>query len=139
MVETSNVPALYNADDGFDLVATPTEQSFRASNLRFIKGIYVKDAGNEPVPAGTQFIAIAASECWVRLKKGEAPQEITRQPSKPFPRREELPDQDPELWATFDGTPSDPWKLTNKLLLADTTSGTPAVFSTSSFTGKRAV
>jgi hypothetical protein len=136
MSNICNLPA-HVEDDGFDLVGTPTEQSFRASQLKFKKGLFSRDAA--PVPPGTCYTAIAAMVVWLRLMRDEKPQEIVRAPGKPFPRREELPDQDQSRWVPFDGQRSDPWRLESRLLLADTVSGDPVVFATSSVTGRTAV
>jgi hypothetical protein len=140
--EYSNVPATLNGfsgDDGFALVATPAEPNFRAPYMRFVKGTYELGAEREPVPSGTQFIAIAATEGWVRLARGEPVRKVPREPGKPFPQRSELGDTDQSQWPLFDGQPSDPWTLSNELLLTEKETGRPVIFATTSWTGREAV
>jgi hypothetical protein len=137
-----NVPATLNelsGDDGFALVATPAGSNFRAVYMRFVKGTYELGAEREPVPSGTQFIAITATEGWVRLARGEPVRRVQREPGKPFPQRSELGDTDQSQWPLFDGQPSDPWTLSNELLLIDKETGRPVIFATTSWTGREAV
>jgi hypothetical protein len=128
-----------SADDGFALVATPAGPNFRAVFMRFVKGTYELGAEREPVPTGTQFIAVAATEGWVRLARGEPVRRVQREPGKPFPQRSELGDTDQSQWPLFDGQPSDPWTLGNELLLTEKETGRPVIFTTTSWTGREAV
>jgi hypothetical protein len=136
-----NLPAIpgFSGDDGFGMVAIPAGPNFRAAYLRFVKGNYELGAEREPIPSGTQFIAHAATEGWVRLARGEPPRRVPREPGKPFPAREELGDLDESLWPLFDDKPSDPWILTNELLLTAKETRRPVIFTTSSWTGREAV
>jgi len=137
-----NVPATldeFSGDDGFELVATPAGRNFRAVYMRFVKGTYELGAEREPVPSGTEFIVIGATESWVRLARGEAVRRVLREPGKPFPQRNELGDTDQSQWPLFDGKPSDPWRLSNELLLMEKETGRRVIFSTTSRTGREAV
>ena len=142
MNDEYNVPATldeFSGDDGFELVATPAGRNFRAVYMRFVKGTYELGAEREPVPSGTEFIVIGATESWVRLARGEAVRRVLREPGKPFPQRNELGDTDQSQWPLFDGQPSDPWTLSNALLLIEKETGRPVIFSTTSRTGREAV
>jgi len=125
--------------DGIDLVATPTAATARIAFMRFIKGNYLLGMEKENVPLGTEFLVRGASEGWVRLVKNEPVQRIPRQPGVPFPTRAELGDDDDSKWPLFDGKPSDPWCLSNELLLTERQTGRAVIFTTTSFTGREAV
>ena len=140
--EYNNRPATLNGfsgDDGFALVATPAGPNFRAPYMRFVKGTYELGAEREPVPPGTQFMTLAAQEGWVRLARGEPVRKVPREPGKPFPQRSELGDTDQSQWPLFDGQPSDPWTLSNEVLLTEKETGRPVIFTTTSWTGREAV
>jgi hypothetical protein len=141
--ENNNVPATilsgFSGDDGFALVATPAGPNFRAPYMWFVKGTYELGAEREPVPPGTQFKTLAAQEGWVRLARGEPVRKVPREPGKPFPQRPELGDTDQSQWPLFDGQPSDPWTLSNELLLTEKETGRPVIFATTSWTGREAV
>jgi len=103
----------YGASDGFDLVSTPAHpEGYRAQYMGFKKGQYLKRAEQTPVPLGTEYVAVSASESWVRLEKDTSPVRIPREPGKPFPRRDELGDTNQQLWPVFADKPSDPWTHT---------------------------
>ena len=142
MKDEYNVPATldeFSGDDGFELVATPAGPNFRAVYMRFVKGTYELGAEREPVPLGTQFIVIAAKEGWARVVRGEDVRRVPREPGKPFPQRNELGDTDQSQWPLFDGQPSDPWTLSNELLLIEKETGRPVIFASTSWTGREAV
>ena len=142
MKDEYNVPATldeFSGDDGFELVGTPAGPNLRAVYMRFVKGTYELGAEREPVPLGTQFIVIAAKEGWARLVRGEDVRRVPREPGKPFPQRTELGDTDQSQWPLFDGQPSDPWRLSNELLLMEKETGRRVIFSTTSWTGREAV
>src|SRR5262249_50324906 len=107
--------------------------------MRFVKGTYELGAEREPVTSGPQFIVIAATEGWVRLARGEPVRRVLREPGKPFPQRNELGDTDQSQWPLFDGQPSDPWTLSNELLLIKKETGRPVIFASTSWTGREAV
>ena len=142
MNDAYNVPATldeFSGDDGFELVGTPAGPNLRAVYMRFVKGTYELGAEREPVPLGTQFIVIGAKEGWVRLVRGEDVRRVPRESGKPFPQRNELGDTDQSQWSLFDGQPSDPWMLSNELLLIEKETGRPVIFATTSWTGREAV
>jgi hypothetical protein len=126
-------------DDGFDLVATPTTATFRAKYMTFKQGEYLLGAEQEVVPHGTRFIVHAATEGWVRLVRGEPVQRIPREPGKPFPARKELGDLDESKWPVFDGKPSDPWKLSNELLMVARETGQPVILQVTSWSAREKV
>jgi hypothetical protein len=142
MTNDVNVPVVipeFSGDDGFELVATPAVPHFRAAYMRFVKGTYECGAEREPVPPGTQFFVLGATGGWVRLARGEPVRRVPREAEKPFPQRSELGDTDETQWPLFDGKPSDPWTLSNELLLAEKETGRPVIFTTTSWTGREAV
>lgn len=138
-VNALSVSTASDDGDGFSLVATPSETNFRAAFMRFVKGNYALGAAREPVEHGTKFVAFGAKEDWLRLEKGAPVQRIQREPNKPFPTRSELGDLDQAAWPRFDGKPSDPWTLSNELLLTEKDTGRPVIFTTTSWTGREAV
>jgi hypothetical protein len=140
MDEAENLPsAEFSGDDGFALVASPATSNFHAPYVRFVKGVYECGPEKELIPLGTEYITVAATEGWVRLVRGEPVRRIPREPGQPFPTRNELGDTDQSVWPLFDGTPSDPWMLSNELFLVEKETGRSLIFSTTSWTGREAV
>jgi hypothetical protein len=125
----------FAGDDGFATVASPSPDNFPTSYLRFKKGTFVL-ADGATVPVGTAFLALAATELWMRLERDQKPVRVLREGDNPLPSRPELGDNDPDLWPAFDGKPSDPWARTYELMLVEEQSGRPIIFSTSSYTGR---
>jgi len=112
---------------------------YRATYLRFKKGSFLLGAEQQPVPPGTEYVAVSVSESWVRLEKNTPPVRIPREPDKPFPRRDELGDLDQRLWPLFADKPCDPWTHRLELLLVERETGRPVIFSIGTTTGKPAV
>jgi hypothetical protein len=143
MNDSSNLPATPSENsDGFDLVAeTDPNISQRVEYFKFRKGQFLR--GQEPVsPALLSkmlFIAVAVSESWTRLEKGEPPIKIRRERDKPFPRRDELGDLDQRLWPLFADKPSDPWTRPLELLLVEKETGRPVIFSIATDSGRPCV
>jgi hypothetical protein len=141
MNDVSNLPMAHESvGDGIALVADPPTASLRAKYLSFKKGKWLFNYDNdEPVPIGTTFVLHGAKQGWVRLAKGEPVQRISREAGQHFPARAELGDTDQSKWAKFDGKLSDPWSLSNELLLSAEDTGHSVVFSTLSWSGREAV
>jgi hypothetical protein len=139
-ITTSVIPYEFaEGDDGFALVATPTTATFRAPYMDFKQGEYLLGPEREVVPLGTKFIVHAATEGWVRLESGEAPQRIAREPGKPFPQRSELGDTDKSLWPVYNDKPSDPWMLQYELLLTELETGRPVILRAKSWSARDVV
>jgi hypothetical protein len=134
-----SLPMLYSDTDGFELVATPTSATFRAKYMSFKKGHYFLGAEQEEVPLGTTFVVHGAMQGWAYMARGEKMRRIPREKGKPFPSREELGDTDPAKWPQFDGKPSDPWSLSNELLMTMRDTGQPVIFSIRSWSGREVV
>jgi hypothetical protein len=139
--KTSIAPYAFAADgdDGFSLVATPAEATFRAAFLDFKQGDWLLGSEQTAIPVGTEFVVHAVVELWVRLVKGERVRRIPREPGKPFLTRNELGDLDKSEWPVFNGEPSDPWKLQSEMLMADRKTGQLVIYRTNSWSGRDVV
>jgi hypothetical protein len=133
------VPYVAEGDDGFALVATPTTATFHAPYMDFRLGEFLLGPEREVVPHGTKFVVHAATEGWVRLASGEAPQRIPREPGKPFPQRSELGDTDQSQWPIYNDKPSDPWMLQYELLMTGLETGQAVILRAKSWSAREVV
>jgi hypothetical protein len=96
------------------------------------------------IPEEATFIALCDQTMigWVKFNEDAPPDRVMGVLYDGFrmPRREELGDTDPSLWATgLDGKPADPWQHHQYLVLQSTETAELFTFVTSSATGRRAV
>jgi hypothetical protein len=96
------------------------------------------------IPEDATFIALCDQTMigWVKFNENSPPDRVMGVLYDGFrmPRREELGDTDPSLWATgLDGKPADPWQHHQYLVLQNTATAELFTFVTSSATGRRAV
>jgi hypothetical protein len=96
------------------------------------------------IPEDATFIALCDQTMigWVKFNEDAPPDRVMGALYDGFrmPRREELGDTDPSLWATgLDGKPADPWQHHQYLVLQNTATAELFTFATSSATGRRAV
>ena len=116
----------------------------RLTFLLFKKGDWWLGTGDDAkeLPAGTQFVVDMGTNKvgWIHWKNG-APDDnqlelITDMPITP-PRRE-MGDDDAALWELgTDGTPQDPWQLTNTVEMCDPENADDRVMYTTSSVGGR--
>jgi|SRR6516165_4245692 len=89
---------------------------------------------------GTQLVAIGVAAGWVKWQGGKPVETRLRQPGKPLPVREELPDLEQLKWEKgADGQFRDPWQETKFVYLIDQRTAESYTFSTSSWGGREAV
>jgi len=91
-----------------------------------------------------EFIALCDQTMigWVKFNEDAPPDRVmgTLYDGFRMPRREDLGDTDPSLWATgLDGKPADPWQHHQYLVLQNTETAELFTFVTASATGRRAV
>jgi hypothetical protein len=131
--------AYLNPNDGFAAaaVALPTNVAI----IGFAKGIFAYRSDRSELPPGAPFQVMAAVTGWLRFHgPGQPPERIVDVPGKPSPSRSELGDNDPAKWKKgLNGQPQDPWAEVAELALVSDDTGLPAVFSTTTNTGRRAV
>jgi hypothetical protein len=113
---TNDVPA----DDGFaDAASDAQGRVIRGQLLKFADGRWTVGKEGTPAEDGMQLIVLSMAQAWTRLKRGEPPQYLWRQPRKKLCERETLPDLDERDWEPgLDGKPQDPWRNTTYVWLA---------------------
>jgi hypothetical protein len=126
-------------DDGFATAAATLPAN--APIVSFTKGEFLYRSDRTPIPPGTLFRVMAVFTGWIKFHGvGQPPDRIPCSPGKSLPSRSELGDNDPAQWKKgLNGLPRDPWCEVAELALVNDGSGLPAVFSTTSATGLRAV
>jgi hypothetical protein len=141
----NNVPAML---DNRDLVQSYLDEvapativgkmiKFNGKTSKFI-------ADDEDIAEEATFFALCDQTMigWVKFNEDAPPDRVMGVLYDGFrmPRREELGDTDPDLWATgLDGKPADPWQHHQYLVLQNTETSELFTFVTSSSTGHRAV
>jgi hypothetical protein len=128
------------ADDGFaDAASDAQERVIRGQLLKFADGRW--KVGNEGIPVddGMQLIVLSVAQAWVRLRKGEKPQYVWRQPGGKLPSRETLSDRDEREWEPgLDGRAQDPWRDT-RFVWFTTHNGALFTFTNASWRGRTGV
>ena len=111
--------------------------------LKFSKGDFLAGQDNRQIAAGTRLIANMDSFAigWVRWSNGRPTEQLMGRVVDCFKpaRRNDLGDNDSDLWETSENGPRDPWQFTNNLVLAAAENGELFTFSTSSLGGRRAL
>ena len=87
-----------------------------------------------------KLIALATAAMWVKWQDSKPVEYRVRQAGQRLPERDELGDDDQNLWETgSDGNPADPWRNTRLVYLVHPVTAAAFTFSTSLFGGRRAV
>jgi hypothetical protein len=121
-----------------------THRHFPGDLMKFNKGDYLAGKDGDPLPIGTQFVAVMNSYTrgWQRWENGELTDARLGFYVKGFkpPRRSELGDRDENLWQMGkDGKPRDPWSYINALCLVSPETMKICTFITGTDGGLRAV
>jgi hypothetical protein len=119
-------------------------QNITGTLLKFSKGDWLAGKENRQITPGTRMVADMDSYSvgWIRWSNGKPtdPRMIRIVDRLKPAQRDDLGDQDCELWETDDkGAPRDPWQFTNNLVMADPETGEVFTFTTSSKGGRRAL
>jgi hypothetical protein len=94
----------------------------------------------EKLPAETTLVAVGVITAWVGWVGNKPAEHRITQEGQIHPDREDLPDQDQDLWPPgLNGEPSDPQRDTRYLHLVDPQTGMDFTFVTDTFGGRRAV
>ncbi len=112
--------------------------------LKFVKGDFRYGTDDEVLPFGTRLVPNMAElkAGFLKWKDREPVDEVMVYiaEGKPIPQREDLDDQDKNVWELDpNGTPIDPWGIVNTLPFKDPETGQEFVFSTGSKGGIGAV
>lgn len=119
----TNAITQYDDSDPYSDYAKSQQSSFIIGKLlKFTKGDYAYGENNVPVPMGTRFVMNMDSLVvgWVRWENNRPSEQIMGRVQDRFtvPRRNELGDDDNELWELdADGRPRDPWQRGAYVLL----------------------
>jgi hypothetical protein len=93
----------------------------------------------EKLSAETTLVAVGVATVWVHWVDGKPAEHRITHEGHVHPDREDLPDQDQDLWPPGLSGPADPWKDTRYLHLVDPQTGMDFTFVTDTFGGRRAV
>ncbi|HIJ43357.1 MAG: hypothetical protein QF511_07020 [Rhodospirillales bacterium] len=147
-----NVPATQTnggavaAADNYNPYAAYGEQATGGARniIKFRKGRFFYGQDDIEIPLGTRLIANmpGAKVGWVRWRDGKPTDEVMVLIGDGVapPRRNELGDEDRNLWETDDRSdPKDPWQFTNHLPLKGPETGEEFLFATSTRGGIGAI
>jgi hypothetical protein len=130
-------------DDGFSVRENGSGQFIRGQMIKYNDGIYIVDK-TEELP-DEPLVAIGVVTVWVKWEENEkgetkpAEHRVTAA-GQIHPSREDLPDQDDNLWRPgLNGEPADPWKDTRYLYLVNPRTGADYTFVTDSYGGRKGV
>ena len=114
--------------------------------LKFVKGVFQYGVDDEVLPLGKHLVPHMAElkAGFIRWENGAPADEATVRiaEGKPIPQREDLGDDDRNVWETDpNGTPQDPWKVVNTLPMKDPETGQQAILrcdlASEVYTGER--
>jgi hypothetical protein len=113
--------ALYT-DDGF-AVAEPTGNRFIIGGIvKYDKHAYTLNK-TEPMPLGTVLVVLGVKTAWVQWRDQLPIEHRVTQEGQRHPVRDDLPDQDKNLWQVGLNGKSDPWKDTRYVHAIDPQTG----------------
>lgn len=125
--------------------ATTQASAIAGDLLAFRKGVWQRSESKEAVPADATFVANMAElwRGWVRWHDGTpAEHRLVRCVDGRPPGRNELGHHDEAEWETGnDGSPRDPWTMTDRVVMRESGGGELALltFSTGSVGGRQAL
>jgi hypothetical protein len=124
--------------DGFSVEEkNPSNSLIVGRILKFKDGQYSVDKNYHP--GGGRYGVRDVVFCWVHWQDGKPVEHRITAPGDYHPERDELPDQDQELWPAGINGPSDPWRDTRYLQLIDQKTGADYTFITDTHGGHRGV
>jgi hypothetical protein len=132
---TSN---LATTGDGFDVQEPGGGNLIVGRMLKFNGGQFFVDK-TEMMPLGTTLVVVSVATLWIKWQDGRPAEHRITYPGQQHPVRDDLPDQDQNLWESFKDQLTDPWKDSRYLRLVDPKTGADYTFVTDSYGGRRAI
>lgn len=145
MTDHQNDLATINERDPFDeYLEREGSNSIAGQILAFSKGDYLAGRDKIEIPAGTKMVVNmnTLAEGWIRWWDNKPSVQRMGLVCMRFqpPTRDELPDNDSELWERDkDGKPRDPWQRNRYLIMANPSDQEIYTFTTGSFGGITAI
>jgi hypothetical protein len=134
-----NKMSIIAVSDDWDTVPSENSNSLiRGKIVKFREREFVVD--KQCVINGASFVVEGVAVVWVKWTGGKPVEHRITQSGQRHPNRDELPDQDEELWELGrDGKRANPWHDTRYVYLIDRKTAEEVTFVTDSDGGRRAV